>query len=277
MPTNVTPFYQKAEEEYNNAQTNPEKLVALKKMLQLAPKHKGAERLLKQIKERIARLKEKQQKEKQNKKTGHSLSIKREGAAQIVLVGTTNTGKSTLLKELTGAKIKIAEYEFTTKKPEIGVMDYKGIKLQLIELPALTEEYEETDMGPTHLSIIKHADLMILFFNTPEEKKLLDHELRNIKLPKLVYNKQKTLPDELWKKLGLVKVYTKQPGKPKDYPPMALSKGSKVRDIASNVHKDFLKRFEFARIYGKSAKFQGQRIGLNHMLQDEDVVELHMD
>jgi small GTP-binding protein len=277
MPTNVTPFYQKAEEEYYAAQTNPEKLTALKKMLQLAPKHKGAERLLKQIKERIARLKEKQQKEKQNKKTGHSLSIKREGAAQIVLVGTTNTGKSTLLQELTGARVKIAEYEFTTKKPEIGVMDYKGIKLQLIEIPALTIDYEETDMGPTHLSIIKHADLMILFFNTPEEKKLLDHELRNIKLPKLVYNKQKTLPDELWKKLGLVKVYTKQPGKPKDYPPMALSKGSKVRDIASNVHKDFLKRFEFARIYGKSAKFQGQRIGLNHMLQDEDVVELHMD
>lgn len=277
MPTNVTPFYQKAEEEYYAAQTNLEKLTALKKMLQLAPKHKGAERLLKQIKERIARLKEKQQKEKQNKKTGHSLSIKREGAAQIVLVGTTNTGKSTLLQELTGARVKIAEYEFTTKKPEIGVMDYKGIKLQLIEIPALTIDYEETDMGPTHLSIIKHADLMILFFNTPEEKKLLDHELRNIKLPKLVYNKQKTLPDELWKKLGLVKVYTKQPGKPKDYPPMALSKGSKVRDIASNVHKDFLKRFEFARIYGKSAKFQGQRIGLNHMLQDEDVVELHMD
>ena len=277
MPTNVNPFYQKAEEEYYNAQTNPEKLAALKKMLQLAPKHKGAENLLKQIKERIAKLKEKQQKEKQSKKTGHSLSIKREGAAQIVLVGTTNTGKSTVLKELTGAQVTIADYEFTTKKPVIGVLDYKGIKLQLIEVPAITPDYEETDMGPTHLSIIKHADIMLLFFNNPEEKKFLDYELRNVKLPKLVYNKQKTLKEELWKKTRLIKVYTKQPGKAKDYPPMAFSKGAKVKDIASRVHKDFLKRFEFARIYGKSAKFQGQRIGLNHVLADEDVVELHMD
>jgi small GTP-binding protein len=276
MPTNVTPQYGKAEEAYYKAETNPEKLTCLQKMLQLAPKHKGAENLLKQIKERIAKLKSQMEKEKQAKKSGHSLAIRKEGAAQIALVGTTNTGKSTLLKKLTGAQVEIASYPFTTKKPVVGTMDYKGVKLQVIEVPAITEKYGESDMGPTYLSIIRNVDLIILLFNTPKEKQLLDLELREISLPRLMYNEQKHLKDDIWKKLGLIKVYTKQPGKVKETPPMAMDKGATVKIIARRVHKDFVKRFKFARIYGKSAKFAGQRVGLGHKLKDDDVVELHM-
>ena len=277
MPTNVTPQYQKAEEAYQEANTPAEKLQALKVMLQLCPKHKGAEKLQQFIKEKIAKTKTLIDKEKKAKKTGHSLSIKREGAAQIALVGTTNSGKSTLLKQLTKADVLIADYPFTTKQPEIGTLDYKGVKLQLIEVPAITKDFTETDMGPTLLSIIKHVDLVVLLFNTPEEKKLLDKELQDIKLPKLVYNNQEDFPDQLWQRLGLIKVYTKQPGKERDYPPMAFPKGVSVKDLAQRVHKDFVKQFKFARVYGTSAKFQGQRVGLTHKLQDEDVVELHME
>jgi len=46
--------------------------------------------------------------------------------------------------------------------------------------------------------------------------------------------------------------------------------------MAEQVHKDFIKKFRFARIWGKSAKFPGQMCGINHKLKDDDIVELHL-
>ena len=80
----------------------------------------------------------------------------------------------------------------------------------------------------------------------------------------------------MWSKLNMIKVYTKQPGKEKDYPPMALPKGSTLKDIAQKVHKDFIKKFKFARLWGNSVRFQGAQVVLGHVLHDEDVVEFHL-
>lgn len=126
--------------------------------------------------------------------------------------------------------------------------------------------------------MIKQAELIILFFNTPKEKKILDEELTKteIKIPILIYNKQENIGDEIWKRLDIIKVRTKMPGKKPDHPPVALKKDSEVRDLAEHVHKDFIKNFRFARIWGKSAKFEGQSVGLNHKLKDDDIVELHL-
>ena len=216
--------------------------------------------------------KEKKQKKGKGKKT----AVKKEGAAQITLVGTTNSGKSTLLNKLTGAKVEIADYPFTTKKPEVGILNYKGIKLQIIEIPSIFKNLKQTEQGPSFLAIINQSDLVILFFNNPEEKKLLDKELSDISTKKIIYDEGKNYEDKIWNSLGLIKVYTKQPGKKPDYPPLALKKGSVIKDLAIHVHKDFIKKFRFARIWGKSARFEGQQVGLNHKLIDEDVVELHM-
>lgn len=276
MPINATHEFFNAEKKFHQAKTNDEKLKGLLEMLKTAPKHKSAGPLLKNIKERITKLKGQIQKEKTSKKSAYSLSVKREGAAQITIVGKTNSGKSTLLKKLTGAKVKIASYEFTTKKPVVGTMDYKGIKIQTIEIPAIMKNFEESPLGPTFLSIITHSDLIIILFNNPEEKKLLDKELSDIQVKKLIYDNSENFPDKIWKNLNLIKVYTKQPGKKPDYPPVALDKGLTVKDLASHVHKDFIKDFKYARITGKSAKFEGQRVGLNHKLKDDDIVELHI-
>jgi uncharacterized protein len=278
MATNVGFEYQRAEEEYREASTPAEKLSALNKMLRLAPKHKSSEKLQASIKERIAKLKNSIDKQKKSKGSGFSLIVKKEGAAQICLVGKTNSGKSTLLKLLTSANVEIADYEFTTKKPEFGIMDYKGVKLQIVEIPAIVKNFENTVLGPTYLAILSQADLIVLLFNNPKDKSFLDNELKNINTKRLIYNKQekKKLAKEIWDKLKIIKIYTKQPGKEKDFPPIALLKGTTVRGLAEKVHKDFVKLFRFARITGKSAKFNCQSVGLDHILADDDVVELHM-
>ena len=278
MATNASYEYSNALEEYNKAQTDKEKQKALELMLRTAPDHKSSQKLRADIKNKIAKLKSKLEKTKKTAKKGFSYSLKKEGAATIVFVGTTNTGKSTLLKKLTGANVKIGSYEYTTKKPEIGIYDYHGIKLQIVEIPSIFENFEDSKLGPTFISMIKQSDLIILFFKNPSEKSLLDKELNKseIYLPILIYNDQENIGDEIWKRLNVTKVRTKLPGKKPDYPPVSLKKGSTIKDLAEHVHKDFIKNFKFARIWGKSAKFPGARAGLNHKLEDDDIVELHL-
>ncbi len=278
MATNAGFDFQKSEEEYRDADGPSEKLKALQKMLRTAPKHKSSEKLLASIKERISKLKAIIDKQSKAGSRGYSPTIKKEGAAQICLVGKTNSGKSKLLNDLTGTNVEVADYEFTTKKPEIGVMDYHGIKIQVVEIPAIVEDFEGSVMGPTYLGILKQADLMVFLFRAVKDKGFLDKELAEVGTNRAIYNDQDVakFKDELWDKLGVIKVYTKQPGREKDHPPVAFAKGSTLRDVAKKVHKDFLKSFKYARIYGKSAKFEGQTVGLDHVLYDDDVVELHM-
>lgn len=277
MPINATYEYAQAEKKFQDASTIQEKLQALKEMLSKSPSHKGAESLRKEIKEKISKYKELVEKEKKQKKSsGKSLQIKKEGAATICIVGTVNSGKSTLLKKLTNANVEIAPYPFTTKKPEIGILDHHGIKLQIIEIPAIIENFEYSELGPTLLAIIRQSDLLIITFKDKEELKFIDKELQGIDVKRIYYYKQEDINDLIWNNLDLIKVYTKQPGKEKDYPPIALKKGSKVRDLAAHIHKDFLRKFDFARGWGKGSKFDGQRIGLGFKLEDEDIVEFHL-
>lgn len=282
MPTNVTPHYQKAEQEYHEAKTTQQKILALKKMLTLVPKHKGTESLQSNIKQRIAKLKyTKEREEKHTKGKRSGLSIKKEGAAQVVLIGKTNSGKSYLLSKLTNAKPLVADYEFTTKMPEIGIMDYSGVLIQIVEIPAITEDFIEKEKGPMFLGLVRNADLVVIVGDSKEDVSFVKKELSNADIDfkgVVVSSKEDvgSVKDAIWKSLGLIYVYTKSPGKKKDYPPVALDVGSSVRDLASHVHKDFIKKFDFARVWGKSAKFDSQRVGLNHVLEEGDVVELHL-
>jgi ribosome-interacting GTPase 1 len=79
----------------------------------------------------------------------------------------------------------------------------------------------------------------------------------------------------LFQNLGIVRVYTKLPGKPADHQrPFTLRRGQTVRDVARLVHKDLERTLRFARVTGHSG-FGGQQVGPEHLLADGDVVELH--
>ena len=269
MPVNPGVGYQLAEQEYQKAETPSEKLKALQKMYATVPKHKSSESLQREIKNKISKYKSMIEREKSQKRGAKTkLSIKKEGVATICFVGTKFSGKTELLSKLTNMK---------NEELNIGIVDYYGIKLQLIEIPSIQKNFEETKNSHALLGIMRSSNLIILFFNKPEEKQLLDSELSDIEdIPKLIYNNQENILDLVWKKLKLIKVYTKQPGKEKEYPPLALRENSTVEDFALRIHKDFAKNLTFARVWGDSAKFQGQRVNLKHILKDNDIVELHL-
>lgn len=79
----------------------------------------------------------------------------------------------------------------------------------------------------------------------------------------------------LFCQLGIVRVYTKVPGRPPDRDrPFSLRRGQTVEDVARLVHKDVARSLKYARVWGK-AGFGGQHVGRDHPLADGEVVELH--
>ena len=81
----------------------------------------------------------------------------------------------------------------------------------------------------------------------------------------------------LWRSLGLVRIYTKAPGKPALHDrPFTLRHGEQtVGDVARLVHRDMAQTLKFARVWGASVAADGQHVGRDHLLADRDVVELH--
>ncbi len=78
----------------------------------------------------------------------------------------------------------------------------------------------------------------------------------------------------IYEKLEFIRVYLKKIGKEPDTNPLIIKSGSRVYDVAKRIHEKL--EIEYARIWGPSAKFPGQRVGAEHLLKDKDVVELHM-
>jgi hypothetical protein len=303
MPINASPQYQKAEKEYLLAKSKEDRIEKLKIMIQLSPKHKGAESLLAELRHRLSKLKEEIKKEKEIKKrTGNrGIAVKKECDSQIVLLGMANSGKSLILNKLTNANSLVSDIPFTTKKPVIGTLDM-GMKIQVVEIPSLKLNEEDKEL----LSIANTSELICLVVsNSIELKKILnelkDYHINNKKI--VILNKiDKLNPEEeekirkisffvkisalnnyginelkkkIFEHLGVIRVYTQENNKISKEKPLILKENSKIKDACQKIHKDFLKNFDFARIWGPSAKFSGQRVGGEHILKDQDILEIH--
>jgi ribosome-interacting GTPase 1 len=83
------------------------------------------------------------------------------------------------------------------------------------------------------------------------------------------------LREEIFNKLRLIRIYMKPQGQKTDYEePLIIRKGSTVGDVAGRLHRDFLKNFRHAKVWGSSVKFPGQKVGLDHTLEDSDVLRI---
>ncbi len=298
MPINASHEFFTAEGKYLEAKTTSEKIYWLEEMIKAAPKHKSSENLLSELKTRLKKLKEKTEKEKKKKSSGKK-GIRKEGF-QCALIGLANSGKSSLLKTLTNASPKIAPYPFTTKSPELGTLEYNGYKSQIVDLPSLGSE--EFDYG-----LVNTADCLILVLSniqelekvqsflsktigkriivinksdllTTQELRKLEETIKSKKLQGLAiscvteYNILK-LKDLIIKQMSVIRIYTKEPGKPASPNPIILQPKSTVKDVAETIRKGFSQNVKETKVTGPSSKFPNQKVGLAHVLKDLDTVE----
>jgi ribosome-interacting GTPase 1 len=323
MPANLTPQYRAAEARFKAAKGPDERRAALEEMLATIPKHKGTEKMQADLKRRIARVR--QEEESRSAKHGHHVHVDPEGAAQVVLLGPPNAGKSSLLAAVTRAEPGIAEYPFTTTRPQPGMMPYEDVQVQIVDLPPIASEH----MDPWMPNLVRGADAALLLVDptsaeVPEDVEVVRERLASVhiplvgELPENADYRDTPLPTlmvmtkadhareddlevldgfyaeqfpivrvsvatragieafkvALWRRLQLVRVYAKPPGKPADrLDPFVLSVGATVVDLAEHIHREIAEKLQFARVWG--GKLDGQRVARDFELRDRDVVELH--
>ena len=328
MPANLPPQYKDAEDRYRQAKTTPEKILALEEMLAIIPHHKGTDKLIAQLRKRLSQHREEPPRRPSASRQMDPFVIKKEGAAQVALVGLPNSGKSQILAVLTNALSLIADYPFTTRIPLPGMMKFENIQVQIVDTPPLMDEFAETGL----VNLIRNADALTVILDLTEDcstqidlilEELNRRRIRILKkgeekkreiglyykrallagnkadlkaaqencrhlleqyskaYPTLCISAQENLNLEEMKKeifgvLDIVRAYTKAPGKGPDLSaPVILAKGSRVLDFASQIHKDFVQKLKFARIWGRE-KYSGQMVQRDYVLQDGDVIELHI-
>jgi uncharacterized protein len=240
-----------------------------------------------------------------------SISVRREGVSQIALVGPPNVGKSSLLQALSRIHIKTGDYAFTTLRPVPALTLIKGVPVQLVEIPGLIGgASEDRGGGRALLGVLRGADGVVYCHDASASVEPLLQVRREvaeagIDLPSILAvtkadegspgvlgRVRAAVPgvdvlavsvlddatlaafrDAVWRLTGLIRVFTRKPGSP-ERDPMALQPAATVADVAAELHNDLRADCRGARIWGPSAKFDGQLVGRDHVVEEDDVVEV---
>ena len=360
----------------------PEKIKAIQDEMARTQINKATEKHLGLLKAKIAKLK-REQEDDVTKKSGmkqDGFDVRRSGDATVVFIGLPSVGKSTLLNKMTGAKSTVGAFQFTTLTVVPGMMEYRGAKIQLLDLPGIIKGASTgKGLGKRILSVARTADLVLLVLDVfqPYHEDVLVNELGNIgirlnqlppnltiekasmggiavaqqvKLTKISidhlkdilhlygivsarvvvredvtseqlsdfiagnisYSKALTilnkidlvdkkfltdlktkiksdvievsansdmnieiLKEKIYQKLKFIRIYMRPKGGETDFKePLIAREGDTVEDICNKLHRRLRREFRYGLVWGKSVKFGGQRVGLNHILIDEDVLTI---
>ena len=360
----------------------PEKIQAIKDEIHRTQINKATEHHVGLLKAKMAKLRREMEKNKTKGggKSTEGFDIKRSGDATVVLIGLPSVGKSTLLNRLTNAKSKVAQYQFTTLTVIPGMMEYRGAKIQILDLPGVIEGASSgRGLGKRVLAVARNADLVILLLDVfhPNQAELLKKELREIgirvdeKPPDVVIEKTSTggiavnaqvklkkitenlikdilrvydihnarvivredltdeqlidvvagnrtyveslvvlnkidlvnqgfinevkgsikndfvpvsadaelnmeaLKETIYNKLSFIRIYMRpKNGEPDFKEPLITRNGSTILEVCNKIHRNMKDDFRYAMVWGKSVKFGGQKVGINHRLLDEDVLTI---
>ena len=365
--------------------TIKEQIELIRAEIDKTQKNKATNAHIGKLKAKIAQLKLKEEKTAAHSKAsggGKGFEVRKSGDATVALVGFPSVGKSTLISKVTDAHSETGGYAFTTLTCIPGVMEHRGAKIQILDLPGLIKGAAEgKGRGREILNVIRSADMVLYIvdpfqdghFNvlhrelhnaglrlnevkppvfikrterggieirsTVEQTHLEDEEMADIirsfgytsALVTLredstaeqivdalagnrVYEKaviainkidiatehdiaraRSALPEEwpvmnisafkdigldelkdfIYNNLGFMRVYLKPQGQEADMEePLIVKDDSTVENICVKLHRDFVRKFRFARVRGPSAKFDDQRVGLDHQLKDGDVLTI---
>jgi small GTP-binding protein len=359
----------------------PEKIQSIQDELHRSQVNKHTEHHIGLLKAKLAKLRHEEEVDKTRGGGSQiSFAVKRSGDATVVLIGLPSVGKSTLMNRFTNANSKIAAYHFTTLTVIPGIMEYKGARIQILDLPGIIQGASTgKGLGKRVLSVVRSADLILFIVEVHQTDTLsiLVNELRNIGIrpderpPKIsiekkgmsgisvnssieltqmsaetvkkmlqvydIHNARVTinedasydqlidvllqnrkyipslttinkidlasskfvddlksqlpydyipisadaninidlLKEQIYQKLDFIRIFMRPKGKPTDYEkPMIIRNNASVLDICNKVHRDVKNELRYAQIFGKSAKFNGQKVGVTHRLMNEDVITL---
>ncbi len=238
MPANLPPMYYEIEKRLRYAQSPEEKIQLIMQMIAVMPKHKGTDHLQAELRRKISLLKREAAKTPKVQRAD-LFSVPKEGAGQIVLIGKPNSGKSTILSFLTNAKPDIGDYPFTTQKPEVGMVKFENVNIQLVDTPPICNEHKP----PWLLAVARSSDALGIII-TPEKPIESLKELINIleEGNMFVSKRLETPRVELMPKRGFV----------------ILNMFEDVKEVQEEIEKEFPDRFEMLKfdIFGENEEIR---------------------
>ncbi len=361
--------------------TIEEQIQAIEEEILRTQKNKATEFHLGKLKAKIARLKMEAEKRRvASSGKGSGYSVKKSGNATVGLIGFPSVGKSTLLNKFTDAHSEVGAYHFTTLDVVPGLMEYRGAKIQILDMPGLIKGASRgKGRGREVISVARTCDLVLLILDAFETHiEVLVNELaeaairlnqrppdivltktskggitvnKTVELTKIdddlikamlheygivnanvviredidqdqfvdylagnriyipaiaVLNKIDLVNDRylsemtkrlegwhivpisaetdigldnlretIFKELNFIRIYLKPQGQEADMEePMVIKGGSTVGTVCDTLHRDFRRKFRYAQVWGRSAKFPGQTVGLDHVMQDGDILTI---
>lgn len=181
MPANLPPQYYEAEKRFREAQNYDEKISILQEMLAIMPKHKGTDKLQAGLRAKLSKLKKAREKKKIARRRTPSHRVPKEGIAQVILIGAPSTGKSSIVSTLTNAHPEVAPYPFTTYETTVGMVPWENVKVQLVDTPAISEEFMVPWMG----EVLRGGDLLLLVVDLGKDEILEQVDSVLLKLEEL--------------------------------------------------------------------------------------------
>ncbi|MBC8501063.1 MAG: 50S ribosome-binding GTPase [DPANN group archaeon] len=173
---------------------------------------------------------------------------------------------STVKLGLDNNTIKDILKEFRISNAEIVIREK-------INIDKLIDCIEDNKKYVPALGVITKSDML----SHEKLKKIIKKTKADIAVSAKKGKGLKKLKELIFKKLNLMSVYMKEPGKEADLEePLIIQKGATIKNVCEKLHKDFVRLFKFSRVTGPSAKFPDQKFMLNHTLKDGDVLEIHL-
>lgn len=150
-----------------------EKIKKIQEEIRTTPYHKGTEHHIGRLRARLARLKDDQLFRETSGGGGGGFAVKKSGDATVVLVGFPSVGKSTLINKLTNANSKVAAYDFTTLDVIPGMLEYKGAKIQIFDIPGVIGGAARgRGRGKEIISVVKTSDLVLMVLDPKTKDRL---------------------------------------------------------------------------------------------------------
>lgn len=329
MPANLTPEYYRAEKWYKGASTDAEKILALEEMLRAIPKHKGTDHMQADLKRRLSKLRAlaSSSVKKGGKKHVDVFHIPKQGAGQVVLIGTPNSGKSSIVGALSNAHVNVTDYPFGTHEPTPGMAMHEDVPIQIVDMPPITTDFsapgqvggyrgcdligividlsanvseqmevcigylsshrllidEATDTTDTSGNILARKAFVICaksdLAGPGAMDKLREHCDRDFEFVAISAETGAGLQEltaRIFGMLDILRVYAKKPGKEPDMKePFTMPRGSTVKDMANQIHRELAEKLKTARSWNAPGVHDGQNVQRSHVLTDREIIELH--
>ncbi|HJO28371.1 MAG TPA: TGS domain-containing protein, partial [Candidatus Poseidoniia archaeon] len=171
---------------------------------------------------------------------------------------------STVAQELEEESIKAVVREY-------GVVNAQIVLREQFNLDLLVDLLAETRVYPPSLTVLTKIDLASET-QLAQARKLCPGA---IEIAPPTGQGLETLRDAIYGRLDFISVFMKPQGQPADLEePLVVRRGTSVAEICQALHRDFRRKFRYALVWGDSAKFPGQTVGLAHMLADGDLVSI---